>query len=282
MPTFDTPQPITAVIELLMGDVRVAAGERVDTVVEVRPRDRSNELDVKAAEQTRVEYADGRLTVKTPKPLQAYFSRKTATVDVTAALPAGSDVRAHTSMGDLVCEGRVGDCRFKTSMGDISVHAAGAVLLSTSHGRVNVDQVTGRAYVTGAGELRVGAVGGTAAIKNLNGDTWVGDVGGEARVSSANGNIAVDRAGAGVVGRTALGDVRIGEVVRGAVEVHTSSGEIEIGIHPGTAAWLDVRSAYGNVRNQLDAADGPGDTAYTVEIRARTANGDIVVRRATG
>ena len=39
MPTFDTPEPITVVIDLSVGDVRITASDRADTVVEVRPTD---------------------------------------------------------------------------------------------------------------------------------------------------------------------------------------------------------------------------------------------------
>ena len=67
MPTFDTPEPITATIDLAVGDVRISAGDRGTTVVEVQPSDASNEEDVKVAELTRVEYADARLLVKAPK-----------------------------------------------------------------------------------------------------------------------------------------------------------------------------------------------------------------------
>ena len=37
MPTFDTPQPITATVEISAGSVRLVASDRDDTVVEVRP-----------------------------------------------------------------------------------------------------------------------------------------------------------------------------------------------------------------------------------------------------
>ena len=39
MPTFETPEPISVSLELGVGDVRIAASERTDTVVEVRPSD---------------------------------------------------------------------------------------------------------------------------------------------------------------------------------------------------------------------------------------------------
>jgi hypothetical protein len=59
MPVFDTPKPVTATLDLVLGDARITASDRVDTVVEVRPSDPSADLDVKTAEQTCIEYADG-------------------------------------------------------------------------------------------------------------------------------------------------------------------------------------------------------------------------------
>src|SRR5262245_5953072 len=67
MPTFDTPGPISAVLDLVVGDARITASDRDDTVVEIRPSDPSHEQDVRAAEQTRVEYSAGRLVVRAPR-----------------------------------------------------------------------------------------------------------------------------------------------------------------------------------------------------------------------
>jgi len=57
MPTFDTPEPISVTVEIGVGDIRIVASDRTDTVVEVRPSDEAKKSDVTAAEQTRVEYA---------------------------------------------------------------------------------------------------------------------------------------------------------------------------------------------------------------------------------
>ena len=40
MPTFDTPGPISAVIDLGVGDARITASDRTDTVVEYAPATR--------------------------------------------------------------------------------------------------------------------------------------------------------------------------------------------------------------------------------------------------
>ena len=56
MPTFNTPGPISATIDLAAADVRIIASDRQDTVVEVRPSNSAHEPDVKVAEQTKVDY----------------------------------------------------------------------------------------------------------------------------------------------------------------------------------------------------------------------------------
>jgi hypothetical protein len=39
MPTFDTPEPISVTVEFGVGDLRIVASDRADTMVEVRPSD---------------------------------------------------------------------------------------------------------------------------------------------------------------------------------------------------------------------------------------------------
>ena len=79
--------------------------------------------------------------------------------------------------------------------------------------------------------------------------------------------------------KSAHGDVRLGEVVRGPVVLETKIGDVEVGIPEGTVAWLDVNSQFGHVHNDLDAAEPPETTAETVEVRARTSVGEVVIRR---
>jgi DUF4097 and DUF4098 domain-containing protein YvlB len=123
-------------------------------------------------------------------------------------------------------------------------------------------------------------IDGSAVIKNLNGVTWIGEVRGDLRCNAANGDVTVDRALGAVTAKTANGSVRIGEVVSGTVELTTAYGELEVGVQEGTAALLDVRSQFGSVRNSLTASNGPAPSDQTVELRARTSFGDIVIRRS--
>jgi hypothetical protein len=68
MPTFATPGPVTATVEVAGAQVRVTASDRTDTAVLVEPRDATSRKDVKVAGQTKVDFADGQLAIKTTTP----------------------------------------------------------------------------------------------------------------------------------------------------------------------------------------------------------------------
>jgi DUF4097 and DUF4098 domain-containing protein YvlB len=280
MPTFDTPNPITATIDVAVGDVQIRADDGGHTTVDVRPSDASNDDDVKVAEQTRVECTSGQLIVKAPK-LRSWLTRGSGgSVDVTIELPAGSDVHGAGQSTDFRCDGRLGDCRIKTGLGQIQLDQAGTVSLKTGIGDIGVDHASAHAEVTaGSGDVRLRELDGSAVIKSFNGDTWVGVAGGDVRLSAANGSIAVDVARGSVVAKSANGDVRLGEVARGSVVLETSLGDLEVGIPEGTTAWLDVRAAAGKVHNALEAAGAPEPSSETVEVRARTSAGNVMINR---
>ena len=280
MPTFSTPAPISATVELVVGDARITASDRDDTVVDVRPSDGSRESDVRAAEQTRVEYSAGRLLVKAPKQRGLGLFGKAGSVDVTIALPTGSEFEGEASVATFRGAGRLGACRVKTSAGDVQLGDTGPLDVHTGAGTVTVGHVAGDADMsTGSGKLRVGAIDGSAVIKNSNGDNWIGAIGGGLRVKTANGDISVDDARADLAAATANGDIRIGQVMQGAASLETGHGRIEIGIRSGTAARLDAHTSFGKVQNHLDSVDRPESTDDKVEVRARTGFGDIVIRR---
>ena len=281
MSHFETPKPISVVLELRLADVRVAAAERADTIVQVRPSDKTRRDDVTAAEQTRVEYGDGRLLVKAPRRLREWSPfNDVGSIDVDIELPAGSDLSGHTATGEFRCTGSLGPCELKSGAGELSVEQAARVKLTTA-GEIRLERVAGDAeLVTAIGDVRAGEIVGSALIKNSNGDTRVGEIGGDLRVKAANGDIDVERSHGSVSAKTANGHIRVGAIDRGSLVAETAAGHIEIGIAGGVAAWLDLDTSYGNVRNGLDAAEGPGSADEQVEVRARTGFGDITICRA--
>ena len=110
MPTFATAEPITASIELAVGDARIAASDRADTVVEVRPTNPDNEADVRAAAETRVEFSpgSGQLVVRGPKPRGLGRMARTASIDISVELPTGSQVEGSAAAASFRLLGRVG------------------------------------------------------------------------------------------------------------------------------------------------------------------------------
>jgi hypothetical protein len=265
MPTFQTPEPISISLRLGVGEVRIVASDRADTAVDVQPSDPARSSDVTAAELTLVEYADGVLEIKGPRRGKRYSLRgDRMSIDVRIEVPTGSGLRGQAGLAPLRATGTLGECHYRTGAGDITV-----------------DDVTGATELTtGTGAVRVDRIGGAAVIRNANGDTRIGESRGEVRVKSANGAIEVGRVDGSVLATTANGSIRLGDVARGAVVAETSAGTVEVGVRSGVAAWLDLHTAFGRVRNLLDASGRPGPGEDTVEVRARSSFGDITVSRA--
>jgi hypothetical protein len=279
MPSYDTPEPISVTARVDAGSLEVSAGDRRDTVVAVRPRDPGKDQDVRAAEQTEVHYANGHLTVRTPK--QRIPIGRTGTVDVTVELPAGSHLDVTGALTQVFTGGRLGEVHVRNSAGDIRLEETGPLRVTASHGSVTVDRIAGTAEIaTSSGSVRVGLADGPAVLKNSHGTTTVGAATGELRVRGANGDIEIGRAEDSVTAITAHGTLRVAEVARGTVQLETAFGAIEVGIRAGTAAWLDVSSNLGQVRNGLTTGEGPADAEETVRVRARTRYGTIDVHRA--
>jgi DUF4097 and DUF4098 domain-containing protein YvlB len=281
MPTFDTPEPIATTVQLRSGFVRIIASDRTDTVVDVRPSDEADDGDVKAAAQTQVDYSQGRLLVRGPKHKSRWVFGAGPSIVVTVELPTGSRVDVDAAAADVRCEGRFGETKIDSSYGEIWLDRAARLRLRTGYGAITVARSDGDADIaTSGGEVRIREIGGGAVIKNAHGGITVGEVAGDLRLGTASGDITIDRTLAGVAAKTAYGGVRIGEVVRGSVIAETSYGRLEVGVAAGTAAWLDVSSQHGRVDTSLEASDGPAESDETAEVRAHTAYGDVVIRRA--
>ena len=282
MPTFDTPSPIAVSLELGVGDVRLTASERTDTTVEVRPTDPEKKADVTAAAQTRVEYGGGRLLVKGPSGWRQWLPRRGhESIDVEIALPARSRLHVDAGVASLQAVGSLAECSGKVGVGDVQLDETGALNLKTGVGAITVERVDGKTeLVTGSGAVRIGTAHGCVWIRNSNGETWVGAATGDVHVNAANGSIAIGRADAGVVAKTANGRVSIGEVAHGTAVAQSAFGDLEVGIRDGVPVWLDLRTKFGRVRNELDASSEPGDRGDAVEVHASTSMGDIAIRRS--
>jgi DUF4097 and DUF4098 domain-containing protein YvlB len=282
MTTFETNGPVELTVDLgIRSDIWITATDRQEARVEVRPRNPSRSLDTKAAEQVQVGFDDGRLRL-THRQWRRYISFSDGgAVDVTIEVPIGSTLDASSGMGDIVADGEFGVAVLRSGMGALRIDQCAGLRAKTGMGDVTVGGVAGDVDIaTGTGKVRVAEVGGSATIKNSNGETLVGGVARDLHVRAANGDIAIDRTGGDVDAKASNGSLRIGEVSRGTVTIATAAGVIDVGVRPGTATWLDLNSKYGRVHSSLDAADGPAPGGDTLQLRARTAYGDIAVHRS--
>jgi DUF4097 and DUF4098 domain-containing protein YvlB len=285
---FNTPSPIAVALDLYVADVRLAVSDRTDTIVEVRPSDPNKAADIKAAENTRVEYDDATrtLSIVSRKPRSRFVnfsSKRPESIEVVIQLPTDSDVRGEADLGDFQADGALGTVVLKTDLGAVRLAETGPLNLRAGLGQVTVEGVSGSAEVhSGSGDIWIGAVDGTADVSTGNGKARVGVVTGPATVKGSNGSVSVDRALTDITAASANGEVRIGEVVRGKVSATSKNGSVEVGIREGSAAWLELNTEVGRVYNELASSDAPeaGEQVDKVEIRASTKLGDVTIRRA--
>ncbi|MFZ3475561.1 DUF4097 family beta strand repeat-containing protein [Streptomyces sp. 4.24] len=218
MQKFVTPAPISAVLDIPAGSVRFIATDRADTAVEVRPADAAKGRDVKAAEQTTVEYGDGVLRIKAPEAKNQILGAS-GSVEVTVQLPAGSRVEAKAASAELRGVGRLGDVAFEGAQGCVKLDEAQSVQLTL-----------------------------------MAGDVSVGRLGGSARISTQKGDLSITEAVHGTVElRTEYGEISVGAArgVSATLDAGTSYGRIHnaLGNTDGAAAGLTIHAttAYGNV-----------------------------------
>jgi DUF4097 and DUF4098 domain-containing protein YvlB len=261
MSTFHTPEPIEARVETAAGLIRLVATDRDETVVQVRPHNESRAADVRVAEQARVQYHNGKLTVSTARLLPVL---RIGAIDIDVALPSRSRLQVSVASADVRAEGEFADCQIRAASGD-----------------VDIDTVRGNLKAaTASGSISVQAVAGNASVAAASGNATIGELDGDLKFKAASGNLGVERLSGRVSTETASGSVTITTAVRGAISARSSSGDVGVGVAERTAAKLDLTTASGAVSNLLKPSDGPADCDETLLIHVRTASGDIDIHRA--
>ena len=285
MPTFDTPEPITVTVELSVGDLRIVASERTDTTVDVRPSNSREEG------RRRRRSANPRRVRRRPVADQGATRRVAA---LHAARRTRVDRRRDRVAGRFgAARRRCGRRASQPPVASVNATSRSAPAASTSPTR---DRCSSR---RAAGDITVGRVARRCrahdqlrrvACRPDRRDRRVqelqrghADRRGRRRPSGERGQRRHRR-------RPRAGDVlsprpRTATCASAKWRVapsrrETARGRVDIGVAEGVAAWLDLETSFGNVQNCLDAAAQPEAGEDTVEVRARTAFGDITVRRA--
>ncbi|MFI2648563.1 DUF4097 family beta strand repeat-containing protein [Micromonospora fulviviridis] len=278
MPTFATPAPVTATVEVAGAQVRVTASDRTDTVVLVEPIDAASRKDVKVAEKTKVDFAGGRLSVKT-----TVSGDKDGSVAITIDLPTGSSLVAYGAHSDVQADGVFGECELHLASGRVQVDRVNALRANIASGEVGIGHVAGRADIDGgAFAMRIGEVEGAVALSNSGGRTWIGHAFTDVELSSASCDFDIDRADGNVTATTASGAIRIGRMTHGHAKLMNGSGNIEVGISESAAADIDADSERASVRDSVSPDGNPDPSDSKVSVHARTRHGDIIIHRAAG
>jgi DUF4097 and DUF4098 domain-containing protein YvlB len=263
MPKFQTPEPITAVVEVVAGSVWLTATDRHDTVVEIAPRDPSRASDVRLAEQARVDFSNNTLVVSAGRRFISLGRGGAVTIDIE--LPTRSRLQASSASAEVRAAGEYSDCKLASASGDMTVESV--------VGKLKAD--------TASGDVAVEAVKGSASVATASGNADLGELAGAIKYRAASGSLTLGWLRGDVNAQTSSGDITVAAAVKGAVAVQTSSGEVVVGIAEGTGARLDVRTGSGVVRNALRPSDGPADGDETLAVHVLTGSGDVVVQRAS-
>ena len=276
MPTFATPGPIAATVQLAGAQVRVTASDRTDTVVLVEPIDEASPSDVRVAARTKVEFAGGQLSVKTTTP-----GDKSGSVAITIDLPAGSSLVAYLAHSGVHADGSFGESELHMASGRVQLDRIDALQANIAGGEVAIGHIAGRATIDGgAVAVRISEVKGTVGLRSSGGQIWIGHAAADLDLSSGSGGFDIDRADGSVTAKTGDGAIRIGRLTRGQAELSNRSGNIEVGISEGAAAHVDADSKRGSVRNSVPSREDPGTFDDKVTVHARTRYGDIIIQRA--
>jgi DUF4097 and DUF4098 domain-containing protein YvlB len=268
MPEFDRSTPVTVALDIRSGRVDITAEDRPSVLAEVHPADGS-EASRQAAENTRIDLDGDTLIVRVPDQ-HGWTFRRSGKLRVTVRVPSDSSLACVLGSADLKATGRYAGAQVKMASGDL-----------------RLDDVTGDAALESAsGDLTVGHIGGSLRIHSSSGDLRIGDVAGDVSAEAASGHIQITGIGASSKVKTASGDIKVGLLRSGESRISAASGDVKVGVLAGTGVWLDVSTASGKTRNDLTmGTDTPGATARStgaqLELRIRTASGDIDIRRVT-
>lgn len=170
MQKYDTPNPVAVVLDVPAGVIRLVAGDRADTTVEILPSQASKKRDMKAAEKTSVEFADGVLRITTADPNRVLGG--SGSLDVTIALPSGSRFSGRAGAAELHSTGRLGAVAFDGGFQKVTLDEVVGADLSVHTGEVTIARLTGPANIrTGKGDITVAeAVAGEIELRSDMGD----------------------------------------------------------------------------------------------------------------
>lgn len=249
--TFHTPLPLTLDVSIPAGDIEVETVEGDQSTVEVTG-------DERILENLEVRQEGDRLVValrgKSKFGFVVAFGSQVfgnAGLRVQAHVPHGSGLKVKTASADMEIEGQLASLDVNNTSGDLRLR---------------------------------GEVTGDLNVKSVSGDVDVDRVGGDLSVQTVSGDLRVGAAGGSVDAKSVSGDMRLEAVSTGEARFTSVSGDIDIGIAPGSFLDVDAGSTSGDLSSEVPLASAPGGEegdGPTVILRGKTISGDVRVFRAS-
>jgi hypothetical protein len=269
MHVFETPGSVSLQVKLPSGRVLVTTADEPRTTVEVvavgrRGQDAIDEIEVTMDERL------GRYAVKVEQkdrfrwgPIQITWG---GDFECRIVCPPGTDLDLAGGSTDLRSDGELGEVSVRTASGDIRLESVrGDLQVKTASGDISVDTISSQAsLVTVSGDLGVERVDASLTARAVSGDVTIGGISGPLALS------------------TTSGDVDIKSVAGGDVRVQTVSGDVRVGIAPGTRTWIDAASVSGRLESELGLDQEPAaetDEAV-IPVHVKTVSGDVSIVRA--
>lgn len=241
---FTTPRPVQLEIKVAVADIDVETVDSDDSTVTV-------EGSKNLVDATTVELIGDRLVVaQRRKGLANLLGRFDGSLQVRARVPHRTRVEITNVAGNASLDGTFAALELKSTSGDVRV---------------------------------TGELDGNAIAKTVSGDVRLPRVVGDVSVRTVSGDLVAESVDGSVSMKTVSGGVRVDSLRRGQVSVQSVSGDVELGIAPGTNVDVDAGSASGTLSSEIPLSDhADGDSGPTVVVRGNTVSGDVRVFRAAG
>jgi DUF4097 and DUF4098 domain-containing protein YvlB len=262
--SFPVSGPVSLAVHVASGAVQIEAVETADATVELQPLRGSSAAAVDEAKVELRERAERpELVVEVERGFR--LLRRGASVRVSVRIPPGSDVEVGTASADVRAAGRVRVAEVKSATGDVSF-----------------DEIEENARLKSvSGGVRVERIGGDAAVQTVSGDVEVGCVEGAATVNSVSGDVEVREARSSVRLQTVSGDGNVASASQGEITMQSVSGDLRLGVRPGSKVFIDARSTSGDTSSELPVgSEPPANGGPLLELRAKSVSGDIKIVRA--
>ncbi|CAA9367396.1 MAG: hypothetical protein AVDCRST_MAG32-207 [uncultured Nocardioides sp.] len=268
--SFETPAPIELYVENLRGRVDVTAADTTVTTVQVTGE---------RADEFVVEHDGHQVAVIAPKRAGGVFGRDSS-AEVVVTMPARSTLVAKVGSSDLTAHGPLGDASVDSGSGDVSLELVeGDAELRSGSGDLQVTELRGDARVkSGSGDVVVKHSARSLVVSTGSGDVLVRRSDGHLAVKTGSGDVLVGEAADDISCTTGSGDLRVDVARRGKVTVKGASGDVLLGVPRGTPVWTDITTASGRVSSEVGGAGEPAEGQDFLEVRARTASGDITLQ----